>query len=268
MINISVIGACGKMGRLICNNIIDASDLSLTGAIDIEDHPNQKQDIGLLTTGKEIGIKVSNSLDELIDNTDIFIDFSTGNVLDSAELIVKAGKGVVIGTTGLNDREKSTLMDLAKDYSGKIVFAPNMSIGVNLLFHIAKLVAEKLNDSYEIEIVEMHHNLKKDAPSGTAEKLAEIVADARKLNLNKEARYGRQGIVGPREKNEIGIHVLRGGDVVGDHTVIFAAEGERIELTHKATSKQVFVKGAVEAARYLYSAKPGIYNMQDVLNIN
>lgn len=267
MINISVIGACGKMGRLICSNIIAANDLSLSGAIDIDGHPNQNHDIGLLISGKDIGTKVSSSVDELLDKTDIFIDFSTGNVIKNTELIIRKGKGIVIGTTGLNDAQKTKLLSLSKQYSGKIVFAPNMSIGVNLLFHISKLVAEKLNDSYEIEIVEMHHNLKKDAPSGTAEKLAEIVAEARGLNINKEAKYGRHGIVGPREKNEIGIHVLRGGDVVGDHTVIFAAEGERLELTHKATSKQVFAKGAVEAARFLYSAEPGIYNMQDVLDI-
>ena len=267
MTGITVIGACGRMGKLIIGNILDYNDLTLTGALESNNHPDLDKDAGTVSGHGECGVNVTSDIRKVMNTTDIFIDFSTGQVIENARLAVANNKGIVIGVTALSSNDKTTLAKLADEEQGKIVFAPNMSIGVNLLFHVTKMVSEILNKNYEVEIIEMHHNQKKDAPSGTAEKLAEIIAETRHLDLEKDARYGRFGIAGPRDKNEIGIHVLRGGDVVGEHTVIFAAEGERVELTHKASSRQTFAKGALEAARFLDNAKPGLYDMQDVLGI-
>ena len=173
---------------------------------------------------------------------------------------------MVIGTTGLSADQKAELKALA-DNGAKIVFAPNMSVGVNLLFALCDKVARLLGDDYDIEVVEMHHNQKKDAPSGTAARLGEILCNARGLSYEKDTRHGRVGLPGARPKNEIGMHSLRGGDVVGDHTVIFATSGERIELTHKASSRETFAKGAVRAVLFLEDAPSGLYDMQDVLHL-
>jgi len=170
---------------------------------------------------------------------------------------------MVIGTTGFGEEQISELKGLAAALP--CVFSPNMSVGVNLLFEIAGRMAEVLGDDYDIEIVEAHHRHKKDAPSGTAGKLAEILAKARGQNLEKVAVYGRQGITGERAKETIGIHAVRGGDIIGDHTVIFAGPAERIELTHRAHSRDTFARGAVRAARFVATAPPGLYSMQDVL---
>ena len=267
MINIAIIGAAGRMGKLIIDNVINADDLHLTGAIEITGSPFIGQDAGTLTGNSRYGVKIGSNINEIMPITDVFIDFSTGPVIENIEKILQNNKCAVIGTTGLSDSQKKELNEIVKTNNGKVVFAPNMSIGVNLLFHITQLVSKILADDYEVEIVEMHHNQKKDAPSGTALRLAEIVADSRNIDLKTNAKYGRHGITGIREKNEIGIHVLRGGDVVGDHTVIYSTEGERIELTHKASNKKTFVKGAITAARFIVNAPRGIYNMQDVLGI-
>jgi 4-hydroxy-tetrahydrodipicolinate reductase len=173
---------------------------------------------------------------------------------------------MVIGSTGLTAEDQSLLADLAAK-GARIVQSPNMSVGVNLLFALSRKVASLLGEDYDIEVVEMHHNQKKDAPSGTAEKLGQILAEARGLSYEKDVRHGRVGMVGARPKNEIGMHALRGGDVVGDHTVIFATNGERIELTHKASSRQTFANGAIRAVKFLASAKPGKYDMQQVLGL-
>ena len=172
----------------------------------------------------------------------------------------------MIGTTGLDAEQKATLAELAQK-GARIVFSPNMSVGVNLLFALCDKAARLRGDDYDIEVVEMHHNQKKDAPSGTAARLGEILAKARGLSYEKDVAHGRVGLPGARPKNEIGMHSLRGGDVVGDHTVIFATSGERIELTHKASSRETFAKGAIRAVRFLADARPGLYDMQDVLHL-
>jgi 4-hydroxy-tetrahydrodipicolinate reductase len=179
-----------------------------------------------------------------------------------------AAKGIamVIGTTGLVDEQKAVLKKLA-DGGARIVFSPNMSVGVNLLFALCEKVGKLLGTDYDIEIVEMHHNKKKDAPSGTAVRLGEILSDAIGIDYEADTRHGRVGLIGPRTKHEIGMHSLRGGDVVGDHTVIFATEGERIELAHKASSRNCFANGAIRAVKFLATAQPGIYDMQDVLGL-
>ncbi len=266
MINVLIAGAAGRMGKLLVKDVLAAEDMSLTGATEHASSPYLGKDAGITAGLPKANIEIMQNLDSFLNNSDILIDFSTGNVVENAKKAVNAGLGVVIGTTALSDEKKMKLKELAEK-NGRIVFAPNMSIGVNLLFSLVKNVAKTLNDNYEIEIVEMHHNQKKDAPSGTAAKLVEIAAESRKLNLNKDICYGRNGITGSRPQKEIGVHALRGGDVVGEHTVIFAAQGERIELTHKASSRETFALGALEAARFLQSANPGLYSMQDVLGL-
>jgi len=266
MLKIIVIGAGGRMGKRLVSCISVAGDMELAGALEYSQSPLLGKDAGTVAGTDVANIAISAELEPLLSGADAIIDFSTGDVIGNAKSAVAAGVSVVIGTTALDESQKEELAKLAD--SGKIVFAPNMSVGVNLLFHLTQKVAEILDDAYDIEIVEMHHNKKKDAPSGTAVRLGECAADGRKLNYEKVAVHGREGIVGERTKTEIGMHAVRGGDVVGDHTVIFAAEGERVELTHKASSRDTFAMGALKAVRFLAGAETGkLYDMQDVLGL-
>jgi 4-hydroxy-tetrahydrodipicolinate reductase len=266
MLKIIVIGAGGRMGKRLVNCIAAAEDMELAGAVEYSQSPLLGKDAGTVAGTDAANITITSELAPLLTDADAIIDFSTGDVINNAKLAVDAGVSVVIGTTALDESQKSELAKLAEN--GKIVFAPNMSVGVNLLFHLTKKVAEILDDAYDIEIVEMHHNKKKDAPSGTAVRLGECAAEGRKLNYEKVAVHGREGIVGERTKTEIGMHAVRGGDVVGDHTVIFAAEGERVELTHKASSRDTFAMGALKAVRFLNKSEGGkVYDMQAVLGL-
>lgn len=212
------------------------------------------------------GIDVGDDLAAAIPSCDVVIDFSFHSVTPRvARLCAERGKGLVVGTTGHSDADKTAIRDAAR--SIPMVWASNFSTGVNTLFWLTRKAAEILGPSFDLEVVEMHHRLKKDAPSGTATTLLEILADTRKLQLEEALRHGRKGITGERTQNEIGIHALRGGDVVGDHTVIFATNGERVELTHKASSRDTFANGALRAAAWLVGRPPGIYDMQDVLGL-
>jgi 4-hydroxy-tetrahydrodipicolinate reductase len=211
-------------------------------------------------------IDQGDDLSSVISKTDTVIDFSSHDATPGiVELCAKNKKAVVIGTTGHSDSEKSKVIG----FKSKIpmVWASNFSTGVNTLFWLTRKAAEILETDFDLEIVEMHHRLKKDAPSGTAKSLAEILASVREQQLEKVARHGRVGIVGERTAAEIGIHSVRGGDVVGDHTVIFANAGERLELTHKASSRDTFANGALRAALWVVKQKPGLYDMQDVLGL-
>ena len=202
----------------------------------------------------------------VIRGCDVVIDFSAhAATVEVAQLCAKHKKALVIGTTGHTDTDTFEI----KKHTRKIpiVWASNFSTGVNTLFWLTRKAAEILGPDFDLEVVEMHHRLKKDAPSGTAKTLAEILADVRKLHLDQAARHGRVGLVGERTQGEIGVHSIRGGDVVGDHTVIFANIGERVELTHKASSRDTFANGALRAAQWLVKQKPGLYNMQDVLGL-
>lgn len=199
-------------------------------------------------------------------NADAVIDFSHHSIInDVLRHCTAAGKTLVIGTTGHSDQEVA----LIKEASAKlpIVFAPNYSVGVNTLFWLTRKAAEILGPSFDLEVVEMHHRLKKDSPSGTAKKLAEILADVRGLQYNEDVRHGRFGIVGERTNTEIGMHAVRGGDVVGDHTVIYATPGERVELTHKASNRETFARGALRASLWAHGRPAGLYDMQDVLGL-
>ncbi len=214
--------------------------------------------VGQVDEGDDLGA--------IIAKCDVVIDFSFHNVTPAvAELSAIHAKALVIGTTGHSDSEKSPISNLKSQIP--IVWASNYSTGVNTLFWLTRKAAEILGPEFDIEVVEMHHRLKKDAPSGTATTLLEILGDVRKLQLKDALRHGRHGITGERTSAEIGVHALRGGDVVGDHTVLFAANGERLELTHKASSRDTFAIGALRAAQWVVGKKPGIYDMQDVLGL-
>lgn len=197
---------------------------------------------------------------------DAVIDFSHHTVTTSvAAACVEEKKILVVGTTGHTDAEVAEIREAGK--SIPLVFAPNFSVGVNTLFWLTRKAAEILGPDFDLEVVEMHHRLKKDSPSGTAKRLAEILADVRQLSYNDDTRHGRVGIVGARTPSEIGMHAIRGGDVVGDHTVIYAAQGERVELTHKASSRETFARGSIRAAKWAATKPPGLYDMQDVLGL-
>ena len=205
-------------------------------------------------------------LSAIIAKCDVVVDFSFHNVTATvAELSARKRKALVIGTTGHSDSEKCEISNLKSQIP--IVWASNYSTGVNTLFWLTRKAAEILGPEFDLEVVEMHHRLKQDAPSGTATTLLEILADVRKLQLKDALRHGRHGITGERTSTEIGVHALRGGDVVGDHTVLFVADGERLELTHKASSRDTFAHGALRAAQWVVGKKPGIYDMQDVLGL-
>ncbi len=236
-------GAKGRMGQAIIACAGQDADVQVTGQVDVGDD----------LTGALAG-------------ADAVIEFSHHTVTAGvAAACAAAGKVLVIGTTGHTDGE----LEKIRAASGAIplVFAPNYSVGVNALFWLTEKAVEILGPDFDLEVVEMHHRLKKDAPSGTARRLAEILAEARGLQYGKDVRHGREGITGERTATEIGMHALRGGDVVGDHTVIFASQGERVELTHKASSRDTFARGAIRAAKWARGRGPGLYDMQDVLGL-
>ncbi|MFC1538258.1 4-hydroxy-tetrahydrodipicolinate reductase [Candidatus Latescibacterota bacterium] len=263
--NIVMNGALGRMGRSILTLASNDPDIEIIGAVDA----NTKyltQDVGEIIGIGKIGVLLAGKLSDIVSHADVVIDFTWPDaILKTAKICGDAHIPLVMGTTGL----ESGKMDEFKSIVSSIpcVMAPNMSIGVNLLFKIAGEAATILGDDYDIEITETHHRFKKDAPSGTANRLAEIVANALDRNLKEEARYGRKGLSGERTVKEIGIHALRIGDVVGEHTVSFGTIGERIELTHKLQSRDALAIGAIRAAKFVHTAKPGLYDMQDVLGL-
>ncbi len=211
-------------------------------------------------------IDAGDDLGACIDKADVVIDFSLHHAtLPIARLCAQKGKALVIGTTGHNDADKQEILKFTKQIP--IVWATNYSTGVNTLFWLTRKAVEILGPDFDLEVVEMHHRMKQDAPSGTASTLLEILADVRDAQLKEVVRHGREGIVGARTKEEIGMHSLRGGDVVGDHTVVFAADGERVELTHKASSRQTFANGALRAAQWVKGKPAQLYSMQDVLGL-
>ncbi len=262
---ICMAGACGRMGRRILELAAAAEDVEIGGAFDVSDWAGTELVVGSESGRPEV-IQVSDDAAVEVAKADVLIDFTvadacTANVRVAAE----AGKASVVGTTGLSDAQKAELAACAKDVA--IVHAPNMSVGVNLLFNLTSEVARILGLDYNVEIAETHHNLKKDSPSGTAVRLAERAAAALGLDYPGDAVHGRHGLVGERPVREIGVHALRGGDVVGEHTVSFIGQGERIELVHKAHSRDNFARGALRAARFVLDASPGLYDMQDVLGL-
>jgi 4-hydroxy-tetrahydrodipicolinate reductase len=236
-------GAKGRMGQALISCIHADSSYALAGGLD---------------TGDDLA--------SLLPQCDAVIDFTDASATTSvADACSKAGKPLVIGTTGHSDQDRAYISSISKVIP--IVFAPNFSIGVNTLFWLTRKAAEILGPDFDLEVVEMHHRLKKDSPSGTARRLAEILTEVRGLDYAKDVLHGREGLVGQRTNTEIGMHAIRGGDVVGDHTVIYANVGERVELTHKASSRDTFAKGALRASAWVLNKKPGLYDMEDVLGL-
>ncbi len=266
MIRTIVSGANGKMGRRICALIEQDNNLELVGAIESKDSQSIGNDIGIMCGIGQKDIKITSDLEGIITIGEVIIEFSSPEAtLNHVRIAAENEKAMVIGTTGLTDKDIDEIKKLSVRVP--IVLAPNMSLGVNILFKLVEDVSKLLGEDFDIEIVEMHHRFKKDAPSGTALKLAEHAAKGIGENLEDAAVYGREGLIGERKPKQIGLMSLRGGDVVGDHTVIFAGLGERLELTHKATSRDTFALGALRAAKWVIDKVPGFYNMQDVLGI-
>ena len=266
MTRIAVPGAAGRMGRNLIDACQRADGLSLGAAAERPGHDLVGSDAGVVAGVGELGVTIVDKLESVIDNFDVLIDFTAPAVtMAHLELCQRHGKSMVIGTTGFSDEEKAQISGAAKDIS--IVFAPNMSVGVNLCLKLLDTAARVLGDDVDIEIIEAHHRHKVDAPSGTALRMGEVVADALGRDLKECAVYGREGITGARERNTIGFETIRAGDIVGEHTVMFAAEGERVEITHKASSRMTFASGAVRAAGWVFEQPNGLYDMPDVLGI-
>lgn len=264
---IGVIGAAGRMGRMIMQAIIDEDGAAaIAGAVDHGDCPDMDRDIGRLTGMEDTGIRVTADAAALFRDADAVIEFSTPRAVAShAALAAQYNTVWVIGTTGLEAEDEALLQKTGQ--KTPVVYAPNMSLGVNLLLGLVQQVAAALPDDFDIEIVEMHHRFKADAPSGTALGLGRAAASGRGVDLDSVADKVRDGVTGPRKRGDIGFATLRGGDVVGEHTVVFAGMGERIELTHKATDRAIFARGAVAAAKWAADQDNGLYGMSDVLGL-
>ncbi len=267
MRRIAVMGAAGRMGKILVEAVQQRAPLTgLTAAIVRPGSTLIGVDAGELASLGRIGVPLVGNLEAVADEFDVLIDFTLPEVmLKNLAFCRKAGKAMVIGTTGLDSAQKQLLADAGKDIP--IVFAANFSVGVNLSLKLLDMAARVLGDEADVEIIEAHHRHKIDAPSGTALRMGEVIADALGRDLQQVAVYGREGHTGTRDRQTIGFATVRGGDVVGDHTVLFACEGERLEVTHKASSRMTFAKGAVRAALWLDAREPGLYDMQDVLEL-
>lgn len=267
MIKIVVAGAAGRMGRRILTCASQDNEVAITGVLEHPENALIGHDLGDLIGTKAMGIVVSSDLSRVLSGADVMIDFSHHSVTRKhLQAAVEAKTALVVGTTNLDGK----IIEELKAASQKIavVQAPNMSVGMNVLFRLAEISAKALDESYDLEITEAHHRMKKDAPSGTAVKLLGILAAARGRDPKKHTVYGREGEPGARPKGEIGVFALRGGDVVGDHTVSFMGDGERIELIHRATSRDAFAYGAIRAAKFAAKKKSGFFDMRQVLGIS
>ena len=266
MTKVIVAGAAGRMGSRLVALLKDSTDLALAGALEGKGHHALGQDAGELAGAGKMGIAITDDLPALLTAGEVVIDFSAPEAtLGHLRAAAERGRAMVIGTTGFRAAELEELKALARQIP--CVLSPNMSVGVNLLYKVISEMARTLGDDYDIEVIEAHHRLKKDAPSGTALKIAEVLAGAVKRDLNQVGVYARRGLIGERTKQEIGIQTIRAGDIVGDHTVLFGGMGERIEVTHRASSRDTFARGALRAARWIARQPPGLYDMMDVLNL-
>lgn len=261
-LNVAVMGAAGRMGERIITLIGQSKDITLGAAIERPDHPRLGQELESHGTR----VRLMSDLNEALTRVEVAIDFTSAQQsLATAPIVAEHRKPLVIGSTGFSPLQTEELKKCVQDIP--CVLSPNMSMGVNLLFKLVNLVARVLKDAYDVEIVEAHHRLKKDAPSGTALRLAEAVAEGLHRDLGQAGVYGRKGLVGERTPEEIGIHAVRAGDIVGEHTVLFAGTGERLELTHRAHSRDTFAQGALKAAQWVQGRPPGLYSMEDVLGL-
>ena len=267
MIGMAVAGVAGRMGGFIVRAIGRQAEAGLAGGFEAPGHPAIGKRIAEVCGEAKAGdLVVSAEAEAAISQARVLIDFTAPAAsLAHLELCARLGKAAVIGTTGLDSGQKQALTALAAKVP--VVYAPNMSVGMNLMFKLAGLVARVLGPDYAMELVEAHHDQKKDAPSGSAVRLLEEMAAARGWQLDDVAQHGRVGLVGARPQDQIGVSVIRGGDIVGDHTIYFITQGERLELTHRAHTRDTFAQGAVRAALWVADKQPGLYDMQDVLGL-
>lgn len=264
MVNVAIMGAAGRMGRTLIEACAKSEGLALSAAIEQPGVAQIGADAGEMIGVGRLDVPVRDKLDG--STFDVLIDFTRPETtLVNLEFCRRHNRRIVIGTTGFDDKGKQAIADAAKNIA--IVFAPNMSVGVNLSFKLIELAAKVLGDSVDIEITEAHHRHKVDAPSGTALRMGEVIARTLGRDLKTTAVYSREGITGPRPHDKIGFSVVRAGDIVGDHTVLFAGGGERVEIRHHAESRMTFATGALRAARWLADKKTGLYDMQDVLGL-
>jgi 4-hydroxy-tetrahydrodipicolinate reductase len=262
-IKLAVAGASGRMGKMLIEAVLASSDFELVGALDRADSPAIGRDAGE-GLGKQTGVLVQSDLGLGLAQAQCLIDFTQpGGTLKHLEACASRGVKMVIGTTGFDAAGKVKITEAAQNTS--IVFAPNTSIGVNATFKILEVAAKILSEGYDVEVIEAHHHHKIDAPSGTALRMGEVVAKALGHELSEVAEHGREGHTGARKPQTIGFHAIRGGDLVGDHTVMFIGVGERIEITHRSSSRANYAQGALRACRFLMGQKKGLFDMQDVL---
>ena len=266
MIKVVVAGAAGRMGSRLVALIKDSAALALAGAIEGKGHHALGKDAGEAAGVGKMGVPITDGLSALLDRGEVVIDFSAPEAtLGHLRVVAEHRRAMVIGTTGFNAVEMDELQSLTRQVP--CVVSPNMSVGVNLLYKVIGEMAKTLGEDYDIEVIEAHHRLKKDAPSGTALKMAEVLARAVNRDLNQVGVYARKGLMGERKKQEIGIQTVRAGDIVGDHTILFGGMGERIEVTHRASSRDTFARGALRAAHWVVRQPPGLYDMMDVLSL-
>ncbi len=266
MADVVVAGAAGRMGSRLVALLHQDTDLRLVAALEAPGHPTVSRDAGEVAGVGRLGVPIGDDPESALGRNRILIEFSVpAATLAHLDLVARLGGGAVIGTTGLTPDDRQEVERLARQVP--IVLSPNMSVAVNVAFKILADMARMLGDDYDVEITEIHHRFKKDAPSGTALRMAEVVAQALGRDLGKTAVYGRHGVPGERTPSEIGVMSLRSGDVVGEHTVSFGALGERLELTHRAHNRDNYARGALRAARFVAGARPGLYSMHDVLGL-
>ncbi|GAB3539335.1 4-hydroxy-tetrahydrodipicolinate reductase [Noviherbaspirillum agri] len=264
-LKIAVAGASGRMGRMLIESIQNAEDMTLAGALDVAASPGIGTDAAAFL-GKPTGVPIESDLAKGLANAQFLIDFTRPEgTLKHLEYCAAHGIKLIIGTTGFDDADKAAIAAAAQKTA--IVFAPNMSVGVNVTMKLLEMAAKNFSHGYDIEIIEAHHRHKVDAPSGTALKMGEVVAGALGRDLKDVAVYAREGVTGERDPSSIGFATIRGGDIVGDHTVLFAGIGERIEITHKSSSRVSYALGSLRAARFLADKATGLYDMHDVLGL-
>jgi 4-hydroxy-tetrahydrodipicolinate reductase len=265
MMKIAIAGATGRMGKMLIEAVLNCTDAQLVGALEHESCPLLGEDAGAFL-GKKTGVAITSDIAKALSNAEFLIDFTRPEgTMAHLAVAQKTNTKMIIGTTGLSPEQIDSLKKVSANLA--VVFAPNMSVGVNATFKLLEIAAKMLNEGYDIEIVEAHHRHKVDAPSGTALRMGEVIADALGEKLDDVAIYAREGHTGERKAGSIGFATIRGGDIVGDHTVLFAGEGERIEISHKSSSRQSYAQGSLRAARFLQGQRSGLYDMQDVLGL-
>ena len=262
---VCVAGASGRMGQMLIEAVRQSGDCRLGAALDQASSPWMGQDAGA-HSGQALGVSIGCDLDAALQQSQVLIDFTRPEAsLNHLRACVRHGKALVLGTTGFSDAQKAEIAAMAQDVP--VVMAPNMSVGVNVTLKLLEMAARALSSGYDIEVIEAHHRHKVDAPSGTALKMGEVMADAMGRDLKTCAVYARQGITGERDPSSIGFATIRGGDIVGDHTVLFAGIGERIEISHKSSSRSTYAQGSLRAVRFLAGQRQGLFDMFDVLGL-